>query len=400
MIRLKSLRITLSTLGTLGDVLPFAQLARALAAAGHQVTVHAWEQYRAPLATPTVRFVPAAGDVSAPALAAALAEGLAAETPEEQAERFARLFYVEPGAAYYRRIHDTLAATELAVFNVLDHLGQAAATARGIPWVAWHSRPPLGGTRSDGDDALLGRLDRRLSAFVSRLSGQPPQALRIFRQRSPLLDLVAASPHLTAADELPTDGGRVVLTGHWLGKEVLTPLPESIAEFIRHGRRPILLATFGTLPDLDERTAKVRAACRAAGVRLILQDLQHPPEEDRDCLIVAERLPYAPLLAQVDGVLHHGGAGTTHEICRAGRPSFCVPHMGDQYYWAQRLSERGLGPAYLPHTELAIAPLCERIVRLLYEPRYRQRAAPLRAMAEEDGVATAVELLGRLRPSS
>lgn len=42
--------------------------------------------------------------------------------------------------------------------------------------------------------------------------------------------------------------------------------------------------------------------------------------------------------------LHHGGAGTTAAVLRAGLPSAVLPFLGDQPFWADRLRCAGAAP--------------------------------------------------------
>ena len=59
------MRIAVVTVGTLGDIGPFAALAAELAARGHAVTAISWELHRARLERPGVTFVAAGPPVSA-----------------------------------------------------------------------------------------------------------------------------------------------------------------------------------------------------------------------------------------------------------------------------------------------------------------------------------------------
>ncbi|KAF9957504.1 Sterol 3-beta-glucosyltransferase [Mortierella alpina] len=54
-------------------------------------------------------------------------------------------------------------------------------------------------------------------------------------------------------------------------------------------------------------------------------------------------VPHDWLFHRLAGVVHHGGAGTTAAGLRAGVPTVIKPYFGDQYFWAQRLEESGVG---------------------------------------------------------
>lgn len=391
------MRIALSTLGTLGDVLPLSRLAQALVQQGHDVTLHAWPMYRQQLAVPGARFVAAAAEVTDERLAATTAQALRATHPAQQVALLAQLFYVDSAAAYYARVRDVLAEADLAVINVLDHLAQAAATALGVPWVGWRSRPAPSGPRGLAEDAVLSECDAILSAHLARITQQPLRPVQIFRERSPTLDLVAASPALLGQDAAPVlEDARAALTGHWLPSPEQASLPAVLQDFFASATRPIVFVTFGRMPDVAGRKSAVLQAGQQAGVRLVLQVLGAAPSRTSDALVLPDALSYPSVFALVDGVLHHGGMGTTHEVCRAGRPSFAVPHMGDQYYWAHRLTACGLGPSLLPHTQLSVDSLAQRLHALVHDPGYRARAqATATRLKHEDGVATALQ---RLQP--
>ena len=55
--------------------------------------------------------------------------------------------------------------------------------------------------------------------------------------------------------------------------------------------------------------------------------------------------PAPALFAHCAAIVHHGGAGTTANAARSGVPQLLVPHLMDQFYWAERCVELGLGAA-------------------------------------------------------
>ena len=380
------MRIVVSTLGTHGDVIPIARLAAALAERGHDVTAHAWPLYASLLAAPGVTFVPSAAVVTAADLDETAGRAVLAPTPGAQVRCFVDRFYLDQLDAYHRTAREALAGAQLAVINVIDHVAQATADALGVPWIGWHSRPLTSDARQAAEDVLFGGIDAEVSARITSVVGAST-AIRVFRQASRVLDLVAASPQLVGAS---SSAPRAHITGHWL-EAAGAEAEADIAAFVAADPRPTIFVTFGTIPDAGGRAQIVREACARAGVRAVVQGAAIA---DADTLVIARRLPYGAVLGAFAGVLHHGGAGTTHEACRAGTPSLCVPHFGDQYYWARILPERELGPAFVPHVQLSAALLAPRLRALVMEPRYRARARDVAAeLAREAGLARAVELV-------
>ncbi|CAG8529843.1 5628_t:CDS:2 [Acaulospora colombiana] len=59
-------------------------------------------------------------------------------------------------------------------------------------------------------------------------------------------------------------------------------------------------------------------------------------------IYVVNHIPHSWLFPKVACVVHHGGAGTTHAVVKAGVPSIVVPHFADQPWWASLLYRHGL----------------------------------------------------------
>ena len=95
-------------------------------------------------------------------------------------------------------------------------------------------------------------------------------------------------------------------------------------------------------------------------------------------------------------VVHHGGAGTTAAVLRAGIPSIIVPFFADQFFWGHLVQSLGLGPAALPHKKLNADALEQRIRAVLAADGMRQRCKDMAGgIAQEDGIGTAVAAVER-----
>ena len=94
-------------------------------------------------------------------------------------------------------------------------------------------------------------------------------------------------------------------------------------------------------------------------------------------------------------VVHHGGAGTTSSAARAGTPQVIVPHIADQFYWARRISQLGLGPPPVFRRRLQASQLADAVRHAgeeIVAERARELGATLRA---QDPLARAVAALTR-----
>ena len=76
---------------------------------------------------------------------------------------------------------------------------------------------------------------------------------------------------------------------------------------------------------------------------------------------------------------------TTTTAARAGVPQIVVPHVFDQFYWARRVAELGIGPPGPRRRRLAAAPLAEALAATLDNgvllERAREFGARLRSRA-------------------
>ena len=93
-------------------------------------------------------------------------------------------------------------------------------------------------------------------------------------------------------------------------------------------------------------------------------------------------------------VVHHGGAGTTGAGFRAGVPSVLVPHLGDQPFWAKRVTELGVGPQPIPRRKLTSERLAAAITTATTDQSMQARAAALgKRIRAEDGVGRTIEII-------
>jgi vancomycin aglycone glucosyltransferase len=107
------------------------------------------------------------------------------------------------------------------------------------------------------------------------------------------------------------------------------------------------------MPAAGDATRRLIGAARAVGRRIIVSrgwaDLGLI-DDAPDCMAVGD-VSYDVLFPRVAAVVHHGGAGTTAAAARAGVPQVITPMFGDQFYWASRIVDLGVG-ATTPHTTM------------------------------------------------
>ena len=402
------MRIALATVGTTGDVRPFATLARTLTARGHAVTAVTWPVHRAAMAQPGVR-VEVAGPHADPARIDAVAAEAAARGPMDQVA-ILRDFHLADGEAHARRLREILPGHDLVLLHGIHALAHAAVLDDGLRWATAVFDPvllptataPPPGMPSLGPanrlawwmlDRALSRIGRPLDEILAR-AGSAQRGLPLFRARSPLLHLVACSPSIIrVAPDLPTG---TMVTGAWIDPSRPEPLPDALEAFLTDGPAPVVI-TFGSMRGLPG--AELRAAVDrllASGLRVVVQaELGDGPASPG--LLRAEAVDHRALFGRAALVVHHGGAGTTHAVAAAGVPSLVVPHVGDQRFWADRLHRLGVAPPPVKLDGLAAAGLAEAIRAAAADRAIGEAARALaRRVRAEDGVGATIALLERV----
>lgn len=309
---------------------------------------------------------------------------------------------------------DLCRRTDLIVTHLLLNQARAAAELAGKPAVSVtfahtlvpsrhthpHGMPRLGETGNAVGWAIarfvLNRVMLGPVNDVRRRVGVPPDRdLLLDGWASHLLNLVAVSPALCPEPPDWPAWNRVCgflalpATSH----EQVAP---ELDAFINAGAPPIFMG-FGSLMPvsssyLTETVALMKEAARLAGCRAIIQ-AEVPPERG-DRVMVVGRCPHAEVFPRCAAVVHHCGAGTTHTTLNAGVPSVPVPHVSDQYGWADQLRQLGVATRAENRRSLTAKKLARRITEVLANPGMRTNAAAFQArMQDDDGPARAAILI-------
>ncbi|HEY7332452.1 MAG TPA: glycosyltransferase [Candidatus Limnocylindria bacterium] len=405
-----SLQLAIATVGTTGDVVPFATLARGLRAAGHEVRAVSWELHRGAFEAAGAAFSPAGPATTWDEIADTARRAAAARSPLDQVASL-RDFHLRDAERHYTALREVLPGHDLVLLNGYHSLAVAAARDLGLRWATAVFDPVLlpTATRPPAGLPSLGPLNRigwwMLDRMLGRLNGPLDDALRaagsasaddipLFRGRSPLLHLVACSPTIAG---VPGDlAPHVQFTGAWTDPAPPAPLPAPVEAFLAAGPPPVVIS-FGSMAFSDPARlgAIVVEALRRAGLRGIVQagaaGLRPAAADD---LLPVDALDHRSLFPRVAAVVHHGGAGTSHAVAAAGVPSIVVPHVGDQAFWADRLHRLGVSPSPVRPRSLSAESLADRLREATTSGQMRASATGLaERLASEDGLANAIGLL-------
>ena len=398
-------RSALATVGTTGDVAPFAILARELARRGHDVTAVTWPVHRSLLSQAGVR-VEVAGSHADAARIASVAADAATRGPMDQVAVL-RDFHLADGESHYRRLLELLAGQDIVVLHAIHALAHAAVLDLGVRWATAVFDPvllptatapppgmpnlgPLNRVAWSMLDRMLARTGKPLDELLAR-AGSRQHSVPLFRSRSPLLHMVACSPSIIGVpgDLPPTTR----VTGAWLDRTTPATLPATLETFLDDGAPPVVVA-FGSMSGAaDDAVGAAVESMLHAGRRVVVQGSAAAALSSPNLARIGS-VDHRALFPRAGVVIHHGGAGTTHAACAAGVPSVVVPHVGDQRYWADRLHRLGVAPPELQARSLDAAKLADAALAAAVDPEMRAAAERLSAsLAGENGVATAVSAI-------
>jgi sterol 3beta-glucosyltransferase len=400
-------RVTLLTVGSRGDVQPLVALALGLQHAGHRVRLATHPRFASLVAHHDLEFAP-------------LAEGHVSRGAEtEEGRRWieagnrrlpAAIGFLRDARSVAReRLVDAVRACEdaesVVAANLAMVLGWQVTRLREVPLVRAYVEPPAW--------MITRRSTRRLAPVVRQVGwlaarpwlnsvrrdalGEGRLALReplgdLDRRRQPALFAFSAA----VLPPPPGLGDWFEVTGYWFldGTDDPAP-PTALLAFLAAGAPPVAIG-FGTMIDTDPAgtVRLVAEALARAGRRGVLirgarhrVDMPLPPH-----LFAVDSIDHDWLFARSAAALHHAPVGTTAAALRAGIPSVAIPQMTDQFLWARRLHQLGVGPAPIRRRDLTVEGLAHAIRIAAGDEGMRRRAGALgQRIRAEDGVDRAVE---------
>lgn len=429
----KPMKITLLTIGSRGDVQPFIALGKALKAEGHSVKIATHGEFESWIRKHGLEFGNVGGDPGE-LMRLCIEYGM-----------FTFQFLVEARSKFSGWIDDLLVTawkacqgsdliiespSAMAGIHIAEALKIPYFRAFTMPWTRTRAYPHAfyvpENKRSGSfnyysyvliDQVFWTGTAGNVNKWRKRTLNLPPTSLEQM-QSNKVPFLYNFSPRVVPSPLDYPDWIRV--TGYWFLDEgdVWTP-PVDLLDFMHKAKKDgkkLVYIGFGSIlvEDPAAMTKTIIEAVVQADVRCVLakgwSDRQTktivPAAQQKGAApIVEEELPFPPeifpiksiphdwLFPQMDAVVHHAGSGTTGASLRAGVPTIVKPFFGDQFFFAMRIEDLGVGICL---KRLTAVNFRKALKDATTDGRIIEAARKLgEKIREEDGVKNAINAIYR-----
>eukprot|EP01116_Phalansterium_solitarium_P024764 TRINITY_DN9160_c0_g2_i1.p1 TRINITY_DN9160_c0_g2~~TRINITY_DN9160_c0_g2_i1.p1 ORF type:complete len:499 (+),score=171.15 TRINITY_DN9160_c0_g2_i1:177-1673(+) len=423
-------RVLIVTTGSRGDIQPFVALAHALLSRGVSVAIVSHGTYNdfcaaqlAELAKPAqteYKYYALDGDPEALLTSDEFREAFWKGGVIEQAQLFKQahdatlvpnMKLAWSAALDFKPTLIVASITQIAdQFSVAQKLGVPLIIGSMIPFAPTDEMPictvsaapmPVGalnrGSYSVAMAAAWGFNGKHYNAFRKEKLGLGPLD-KIPFQEVPILH--AYSPVISAVPKDWTPNFHIA-TGYWTLPTAAMP-SEELQQFIEAGDAPIYLG-FGSMPVfsvahlfvtfVDVLTTLGKRGIFCGGFNRVSE------LSSSDKVLVVQNAPHDWLLPRCSMAIHHGGAGTTAAVLRAGIPNIIFTVLGDQLFWANRCWALGVHPPKMYTIRDLFQYTLEQQINAASAPEIQEKAKQLsQKLLSENGAATAAEFIIKALP--
>lgn len=399
--------ITIICAGSRGDFQPYVALAQRLKILGEEVRISGFSQFENFVRGYGIDYVPIEVDYDELGVdPKMLKQAGSADNPLKMILTFNKM--KKYGAQIAKQTYDSLEGSELIVYHPGCVIGYFAAQEMNIPSVL--ATPfPMNKTEEYLSVVTYGKA--RPTKINKKISYKMIQGMlwlassntvkQHWKERFGRVPKNFKSPYEKISKDhiamvscsnfvfpRPKDWDKnIYQSGYWFVEENKEYKPSKELEaFINNGEKPVYIG-FGSVFDSDEKDKIVRIiidALKKCGKRGIISGMGKV-DNLPDNIISVDGIPHTWLFEKVSVVCHHGGAGTTAAGFRAGVPSVIIPFSNDQFAWAHRAFDLGVGAKPIYKKDLTADKLAKGINYALNKNIIERAEMLSKNIALEDG---------------
>jgi UDP:flavonoid glycosyltransferase YjiC (YdhE family) len=390
------MKIIIPTLGSRGDVQLYINLAVELVEAGFDITIATHSFWKQTIESFEINFYPLGPEVNF----------------DVEVARVRRNFNIFAVIKLLNDIHKVASAQLLDLLPQFDLLvvshtlfGALEAMKMNKPYISVILVPTVIPEITAGTDGIRSRLRSFPNSFyfnagpwgrIRKRYGL--KSITQFHQLlSPDLNLIPISNHLYPYRPHWTENH--VVTGIWHLPEKDQALPEGLRVFLRKHECPIIVAlgamSFDTGQDVDRVQVMINAITKS-GHSGIIQGFSNSIQKMvlPDNIFHLGPFPHDLLFKRGKLIIHHGGFGTTTTALYSGIPSITIPHVLDQFFWADQLYELKLSPKPVPARKVTEKVLISAIEACVNDREMIENTTRMmEKLKREDGLGKARALI-------
>ena len=392
--------IVIFTMGTRGDVQPYIFLAQALRDAGYSVTIGTHPCWNELVTDAGVGFAPIGPDIDIE-YEAAVIRGKSRNPMISMLKTMNFVFKIIEQSS-----GDIYAACKGADLVIVSHshMGATEAEALHIQTVNVTLQTemiPKPNKKATVGDKLFGALiNPRMVSPYNKIRKQYdlPPVKSLDKVMSRQLNLIPLSRYVVEQNPYWDACNRVV--GYWYREADDFQPDERLAGFLRAGDKPVILAlgamSFESAQEKEKLDIFVHAF-QKTGMRALIQGFNKTLVDYPlpDTMMSIGSLPHSWLFRQGYCVIHHCGFGTSAAAMLYGIPSIPVPHVLDQFAFAQRIYALQAGVRPIKAGQLSEETLIAALqdLKARYDELHERVEELSLKMREEKGLEKAVELI-------
>jgi sterol 3beta-glucosyltransferase len=399
-------KVVIAVIGSRGEVAPMTGIGARLRDAGHEVTLAAYAEFGDLVRSSGLKFReidPARVDGSDVNPLAGLRDFFAPSGQRAIGDRMIAVLRDEPTDVLLLSPLAELAGHPLAEAKDVPSIGvrlqPLSATVEYPPAVlgSWTAGSRFNKASSNAGAWMIDRLYASTVAGFRNELGLPKMSAsqqRCARTEAEWQILHGYSPEVLPRPQDWRPGLDVV--GYWWpARPTQWQPPDELVAFLDNGPAPVFVG-FGSMMKTKAAAERISTtvvdALRAAETRGVIQAGWAGLDVSGDGVLTIGDVPHDWLFDRVAAAVHHCGAGTAAAGLRAGVPTVGVPAMGDQPFWARRLSDLGVSSATIPQRRLNAELLSAAIRVALNDSTIRDNAERLASrIAAEDGAGRVLD---------